>query len=198
MEEDRIKWDARYSGEEYLFSFAPSRFLARSLDLICALAPGRRALDIACGEGRNGIFLAQNGFEVTAVDISERGLARGRKRAEEVGVRVDFVRADLETYRLREVYDLIINFNFLLRPLIPLMVESLAPGGIVLMETILEAPSLQGEHHRRFLLQQGELERLFSGLAGTVLLLEEDLSGETPVARVIFCKQKNSRLRKTG
>jgi len=189
MEEDRIKWDARYGGQEYLFSFAPSRFLEQNLELIRALAPGRRALDIACGEGRNGIFLAQNGFQVSAVDISERGLARGRKRAAELGARVDFIRADLEIYRLREEYDLIIDFNFLHRPLIAAMVDALAPGGVILMETILDAPSLQGEHTRRFLLRQGELGRLFSRLAGRILLLEEDMSQEIPVARVLFVKQ---------
>jgi len=189
MEEDRIKWDARYTGTEYFFSCAPSRFLEQNLDLIRALA-GRRALDIACGEGRNGIFLAQNGFEVTAVDISERGLARGIKRAAQLGVRVNFVQADLENYRLQENYDLIINFNFLLRPLIPMLVDALAPCGVVLMETILEIPTLQGEHSKNFLLHQGELETLFSRLDGSILLVEEETSVENPVARVIFKKQE--------
>jgi len=189
MEADRIKWDARYGKEGYLFSFTPSRFLARSLERICTLTPGRRALDIACGEGRNGIFLAQNGFEVTAVDISELGLAKGISRAAELGVRVNFVQADLETYRLQDRYDLILNFNFLLRPLIPLMVRALRPGGVIVMETIMSAPSLQGMHTRSYLLDQGELETLFPGADGNILLFEEEQSGETPVARVIFQKQ---------
>ena len=188
MEADRIKWDARYGGANYLFSFTPSRFLARSLQQICALTPGRRALDIACGEGRNGIFLAQNGFEVTAVDISGLGLAKGISRAAELGVRVNFLQADLETYQLQESYDLIINFNFLLRPLIPQLVDALTPGGVILMETIIDAPSLQGGHTRNYLLNQGELDTIFSGFDGSILLSEEESSGETPVARVIFIK----------
>jgi tellurite methyltransferase len=189
MEADRIKWDQRYSGDEYKFSFTPSKFLARSIDQVCSLLAGRRALDIACGEGRNAIFLAQRGFEVSAIDISERGLERGRKRAAQVGVQVDFQQADLETYRLQEVYDLIIDFNFLLRPMIPAMIDCLAAGGVILMETILNDPSLAGEHAKEYLLQQGELERLFAGANGKILLLEEDLSNGTPVARVMF--QKN-------
>ena len=189
MESDRIKWDERYSGEGYLFSLTPSRFLARSLDQVRGLVAGRRALDIACGEGRNAIFLAQSGFQVDAVDISERGLERGRRRAEQLGVQVNFVLADLEQYRLEGAYDLIVDFNYLLRPLVSAMVQSLAPGGVVVMETILDAPTLQGHHTGDFLLQPGELERLFSGYQGKILLVEEDAATETPVARILFQKQ---------
>ena len=188
MEADRIKWDGRYGGDDYLFSLAPSKFLADSLELVCSLVAGKRALDIACGEGRNSIFLAQNGFRVDAVDISPRGVERGARRAAELGVMVDFIAADLEAYRLREVYDLIIDFNFLLRPLLPSMVGSLAPGGVIVMETLMDAPNLQGAHTREFLLQPGELTRLFSAFAGRIHFYEEDLSQEAPVARVLFCK----------
>ena len=189
MEEDRIKWDIRYGGAGYLFSFTPSRFLAQSLDFLTELLPdSRRTLDLACGEGRNGIFLAQNGFQVTAVDISQCGIDKGVIRAAELGVRMNFVQADLETFWPRETYDLIINFNFLLRPLIPVMVDSLAPGGVIVMETILNTPTLQGMHTKSFLLHPGELETLFSGLPGSILLAEEESTGETPVARIIFRK----------
>jgi len=186
MEEDRIKWDARYGGAGYLFSFAPSRFLEQCLERVCALTPGRRALDLACGEGRNAIFLAQKGFQVTAVDISPRGVEKGASRAAELGVDVDFVQADLQDYRLEESYDLIVDFNFLLRPLIPKMVAALRPGGVIVMETILDTPSLEEGHTRSFLLAQGELGRLFSREDGTIELLEEEPAGPTPVARVIF------------
>jgi tellurite methyltransferase len=190
MESDRIKWDERYSKEGYLFSLTPSRFLAQSLDRVCSLIAGRRAFDVACGEGRNAIFLAQEGFEVDAVDVSDRGLERGRKRAAELGVKVNFIQADLEEYRLEKSYDLIVNFNFLLRPLIPEMVQALAPGGVVVMETIMSAPNLQGHHTAQFLLQPGELGRLFAGYPGQILLTEEDPAAETPVARILFQKDR--------
>lgn len=188
MELDRIKWDERYAKEEHLFSLAPSRLLSSRLGQIVSLLPGQRALDIACGEGRNAIFLAQNGFQVDAVDISGVGLERGRTRAAELGLEVNFIQADLETYRLQDVYHLILNFNFLLRPLIPAMVAALAPGGVILMETILDAPGLEGMHHKNYLLQRGELSRIFGEFEGRVLLLEEDLGEENPVARVLFQK----------
>jgi tellurite methyltransferase len=188
MESDRMKWNERYSGERYYFSFAPSKFLADCFDQVLPLLPGRRALDIACGEGRNAIFLAQHGFEVDAVDIAERGLERGARRAAELGVQVNFVRADLEEYRLDGSYDLIVDFNFLLRPLLSAMIDSLAPGGVIVMETILDSPALQGEHKSAFLLQPGELERLFSRPDGSILLVQEEPELETPLARVIFRK----------
>ena len=188
MDADRIKWDERYAGEEYLFSPGPSRFLAESLELVSSLVPGRRALDLACGEGRNGIFLARNGFEVTAVDISPRGLERGRLQAARVGVAVDFIQADLDEWRPQGIYDLIVDFNFLMRSLIPFLVDALAPGGMVVMETILDAPGLEEGHTKDYLLQPGELGRLFGGFDGKILLLEEDDSLETPVARVLFQK----------
>lgn len=188
MEEDRIKWDQRYSGVERFFSLGPSRFLADSLTRILSLIPGRRALDLACGEGRNSIYLAQQGFEVSGVDISPVGLERGRSRAAELGVAVEFVEADLDRWRPQGSYDLILNFNFLMRELIPALIEALSPGGVVLMETILDAPGLQGEHRRDYLLQPGELEVIFAGFDGRVLLLEEDRALENPVARVLFQK----------
>ena len=188
MESDRIKWNERYSGRGVFFSLAPSRFLAQSLELVFGLVQGRRALDLACGEGRNAIFMAQNGFDVDAVDIAERGVERGGDRSRGLGLDVNFLQADLESYRLKPGYDLIVDFNFLLRPLIPSMVESLTPGGVIVMETVMAAPGLPGEHNPEFLLQPGELERLFSGLAGSILTVEEEPSRETPVARLLFRK----------
>ncbi|MCM0082757.1 class I SAM-dependent methyltransferase [Geomonas sp. Red32] len=189
MENDREKWNRRYLEEGYYFSLTPSPFLAESLDGVLPLLPGRRALDLACGEGRNAIYLARRGFQVVAVDIAEKGLEKGEARAEEAGVKVDFRRADLEEYRLAGSFDLIVDFNFLLRPLIPDMVEALNPGGVIVMETILDTPSLQGMHNRSFLLLPGELKALFAQQGGEILAIEEEPLQETPVARVIFRKR---------
>jgi len=186
LDADRIKWDQRYSGDEWMFSLTPSRYLARNIERICTLVGGRRALDVACGEGRNAIFLAQRGFEVTAVDISGKGLERARSRAAEVGVEVAFLQADLEEYRIAGSYDLILNFNFLLRPMIPELIRAAAPGGVILMETILDGPALTGEHSRHFLLQPGELQRLFDVPEGEILEWGEDCLNGTPVAGVLF------------
>ncbi|QXE90727.1 class I SAM-dependent methyltransferase [Geomonas subterranea] len=190
MESDRIKWDQRYSGPEHFFSQSPSRLLADTLERIMSLVPGRRSLDLACGEGRNSIYLAQHGFIATGVDISPRGLERARRRAAEVGVAVEFIEADLDCWRPQGEYHLILNFNFLMRELIPSLMEALVPGGVLLMETILDAPGMPGEHRKDFLLQPGELGRIFAGYGGRILLLEEELDApEMPVARIMFQKQ---------
>jgi len=188
METDRIKWNSKYKVSEYIFPLTPSKFLEDNLDLVLRLAPGSRALDLACGEGRNAIFLAKHGFDVTAIDIAEEGLVKGRGRCWREKVRVDFVCADLEQYRITETYDLILNFNFLLRNLVPQAVAALSPGGVLVMETILDSPELEGVHNKSFLLQPGELRRLFAWFPGKILKSEESPVAAPPVAKLIFQK----------
>src|SRR5690242_20476040 len=79
MKDDRIKWNGRYNEEEFVLGAQPSRFLAENLAFIASLCRGRKALDIACGEGRNSVFLALHGFAVTGLDISEKGLEKARQ-----------------------------------------------------------------------------------------------------------------------
>ncbi len=189
MEADRIKWNQRYSGEEYLMGLLPSRFLTERIEQIKTLCPGSRALDIACGEGRNSIFLAHNGFQVTAVDISDEGLKKGRRRMRDEGVSVNFSAVDLEGYDIVRQYDLIINLNFLLRELIPKEVTALNQDGLILLETILDSPKLPGIHTRRYLLQPGELRRLFNREPGTILEYDEFPDNATPTARILFQKR---------
>ena len=186
MESDRIKWDDRYAGAELAMGEEPSPFLAERIDQILSVCPGQEAFDIACGEGRNSIFLARHGFRVTGVDISPVGLAKGRERAAAGSLAIDFLQADLETYRFTATYDLIVNINFLLRELIPLAVAALNPRGLFLFESILDTPTLQGYHTRHFLLQPGELPTLFSSQHGKIIHYEELPGADVPVARLIF------------
>ena len=190
MEADRVKWNERYADDEYQMGLAPSRYLAERVELLSSLSPGRKALDIACGEGRNSIFLAHHGFQVTAVDISNRGVEKGQRRMEKEGVTVDFRTDDLEGYEISEQYDLIVNINFLLRDLIPKGVAALNQGGIFLFETILDSPTLPGSHTRSYLLQPGELRQLFTREAGIILEYAEFPDAETPTARILFKKQQ--------
>lgn len=188
MEADRIKWNQRFGSEDTYLGECPSPFLSREIERIRRLAPGKRALDIACGEGRNSIFLAQQGFLVTALDISDVGLGKAAQRAAEVGVAVDFQQVDLDEYRFTEQFDLIINFNFLSRGLIPEAVQALSPGGLLIIDTIMESPELLASHNPSYLLRRGELQRICGGLEGEVLFSEEVLEGEIPTARVLLRK----------
>ncbi len=188
MESDRIKWNKRYESEDSYLGERPSLFLVNEIERIKRLAPGNKALDIACGEGRNSVFLAQNGFNVTGLDISDIGLSKAVARAEAGGVVVNFRRVDLEQFEIVERYDLILNFNFLLRDLIPSEVRALKPGGLLLFDTILESPQLLSSHNPAYLLRKGELEQLFGSYAGKILFSEENHSGDMPTARLLFQK----------
>jgi SAM-dependent methyltransferase len=88
-------WDQRYSGPDLVWGAGPNRFATGE---VTALAAGR-AVDLGTGEGRNAIWLAERGWQVTAVDFSAAGLARAGRLAAERGVSVDWVQADLLDYQ---------------------------------------------------------------------------------------------------
>jgi SAM-dependent methyltransferase len=91
-------WDERYSGEGHAYGTKPNEFLEDNVNSI----PKGRVLSLAEGEGRNAVFLAKQGYSVTAVDASRVGLNKARKLAEESGVVVEFIHADLADYDLGE------------------------------------------------------------------------------------------------
>jgi SAM-dependent methyltransferase len=92
---DRNDWDARYSASELVWGAEPNRFLAEAL---ADSVPCGRALDLACGEGRNAIWLAGRGWEVSAVDFSEVAIERARRLAAERGVEVDWAQGDVTCF----------------------------------------------------------------------------------------------------
>jgi SAM-dependent methyltransferase len=91
-------WDERYSAEGYAYGTTPNQFLEENVNCI----PKGKILSLAEGEGRNAIFLAKQGYSVTAVDASLVGLNKARKLAKENEVVVEFVHADLAAYDLGE------------------------------------------------------------------------------------------------
>lgn len=91
-------WDERYDIEEYAYGTKPNKFLEEMVSYI----PKGQVLSLAEGEGRNAVFLAKQGYSVTAVDASLVGLNKARKLAEENGVAVEFIHADLADYDLGE------------------------------------------------------------------------------------------------
>ncbi len=100
----RESWNERYAASDLVWSAEPNRLFAREVQ---GLAVGR-ALDLACGEGRNAIWLAEHGWEVTAVDYAEVALEKAARIAAARGVDVHFVHADLLDYvPERESFDLV-------------------------------------------------------------------------------------------
>ncbi len=162
MKTNQKRWDERFGGKEFAFGKEASPFLKRHI----ALLPRGKALDIATGEGRNAVFLALHGFDVDAVDISKMGLRKVQKLAKEMGVKIHTLRADLDTYKIKEgQYDLITNFYFLKRSLIPKIKKGLKRGGKVIFETYtLEHRGLAagGPKQSKYFLKPNELLRFFN------------------------------------
>jgi tellurite methyltransferase len=103
-------YDQRYAGQEYYWGKKPSAMCDRVMELV-RLRPGFRPklLDLGCGEGRNAVYFAKHGFEVVGLDASLPGLEKTRRYAEEMGVRVKVIHADVVNYSLEETYDVIFS-----------------------------------------------------------------------------------------
>ncbi|MFC4171599.1 class I SAM-dependent methyltransferase [Microvirga sp. GCM10011540] len=135
---EQERWNARYADDSYLFGTSPNAFLASQRHL---LASGQRALAVADGEGRNGVWLAEQRLHVTAVDFSPAALAKARRLAESRGVEVSFVQADLATWEWKESsFDVVaaIFIQFADPPLREAIFQgirrTLAPGGLLLLQ----------------------------------------------------------------
>ena len=128
-------WDERYASSGLVWSAEPNALAA---SLLRDLAPGR-ALDVAAGEGRMALWLADLGWQVTALDFSAVGLAKGRSRAEELGLQVDWRLADATTEALGVAsYDLVMVLYLHLpapelRDLLDRCANALGPGGHLLV-----------------------------------------------------------------
>jgi len=161
MKADQKRWNDRFGRKEFAFGKEPNPFLKKHVRLL----PKGKALDMASGEGRNAVFLAQHGFEVDAVDISEKGLKKARKLAREKRVKINTFLVDLDQHPIgKERYDLIANFYFLRRRLIPRIKKGLKKGGKVIFETyLLEHRKLGtgGPKQAKYFLKPNELLGLF-------------------------------------
>ncbi len=161
MKSNQKRWNDRFGKKEFALGKEPNPFLKKHIRLLLK----GKALDIASGEGRNAVYLAQHGFEVDAVDISEKGLKKAQKLAREQGVKINTFLVDLGQYEIeKERYDLIANFYFLKRRLIPRIKKGLKKGGRVIFETyLLEHRTLGtgGPKQAKYFLKPNELLRLF-------------------------------------
>jgi SAM-dependent methyltransferase len=146
-EADRLRWDARYAGPGLLMGEALKPLIH---ELEPVLPRTGRALDIACGEGQLALWLAERGLEVTAVDISPVGLEKLRSRAAELGLaaRIHVVEADLDEGLPLPPgeLDLVTCVDFYAPPVLRAARERLAPGGLMLVQVLLEVPAGREAH----------------------------------------------------
>ena len=134
----RETWDARFAGDDYLFGTAPNVFLAAQRP---RLAAGQRALSVADGEGRNSVWLAQQGLAVTAFDIAPRGVAKARALAARAGVEVDYHVAGVEDWpwtpaAFDVVAAIFVQFATpaVREKMFAGMLQTLKPGGLLLLQ----------------------------------------------------------------
>ncbi len=156
---DKKRWDAKYENEVYLFGKNPVPFLKENLNLL----PKGKALDIAMGEGRNGVFLAAHGFDVTGLDISEVGLQKAHRLAKENGVSIKTQVVDLEKASLeKNSYDVILMMYYMQRDLFDQIKEALKPGGMVVVETYnVDYLKYNSGFRRQWALETNELLKVF-------------------------------------
>ncbi len=161
-QQDQEKWDRKYqdAGDS---APVPSEVIQSLADL---LPSNGQALDVAGGSGRHAIWLAQRGLDVTLVDISPVGLARASQYAEQVGVTIQAIPRDVERDSLPPGrWDLILSVCFLYRPLFEAFQGALAPGGMLVVLQPTESNLQRHEKPpRRFLLKDGELPELVTGM----------------------------------
>jgi SAM-dependent methyltransferase len=132
---DKTDWDTRYATADLLWGSGANQFLVEGAR---GLQPGR-ALDLACGEGRNSIWLAAKGWDVVGVDFSQVAIDRARRLASDQGVRVSFVESDLFDYSPPAAgFDLIVSAYLQLpQPELDWVLRTcaaaLAPGGTLIV-----------------------------------------------------------------
>lgn len=193
----RSRWDERYAEGDWVEAGEPAA-IVRDAHPFLEQMRGGRALDVACGAGRNAHFLARQGLRVMGVDLSVAGLRRMQGRAREEELPVLPILADAGRFHVRPgAFDLVVNTFFLLRASFPLLRSALRPGGLLLFETfsVLELDELGGDIRREFTLERGELLEAFPDFQ--VLLHEEGVfereEGERGLARLIARKADGTR-----
>lgn len=164
----REDWDQRYRSTELVWSAGPNVFVvAETSDL----APGR-ALDVACGEGRNAVWLARRGWDVVAADYSPAALRKARHIAADAGVDVTFVEADATSWDPAGRFDLVLLCYLqlprdLMARALQRVVPAVAPGGTLLVighdRRNLEE-GVGGPSRPEVLLDHGEVAEAATGL----------------------------------
>ena len=152
--EDKIKWDKKYTENPKLLE---DRDPSKKLDSIIKLTQGKKALEVACGSGRNSIFLAKNGFNIDACDISKIALhTLNNKGYNTINTKL----IDMDNFiPQNNQYDLIVKTNFLDRKLIPNLLNGLKKEGLLFIETYMDDPSnTKPNSNPEFLLQKEELK----------------------------------------
>jgi len=171
-EADRKKWNARYEEGAYVTRQHPSELLVDRLPGLILPESGGRSIDVACGSGRNSLYLARKGWHVDAVDISETALEQLDAKARAAGLSIAGINRDLEQdldvatdFLVADSYDLAIMFRYAHSALVEPLSGALKPGGYLIVESHLVTDAdVVGPRGTRHRLTPGELRAAASGL----------------------------------
>ncbi|WP_299267306.1 methyltransferase domain-containing protein [uncultured Psychrosphaera sp.] len=164
-------WDQRYNNEEFAYGTEPNDFLKSEF---AQIPKGGKVLCLAEGEGRNAVFLAKQGYDVTAVDQSPVGLVKATKFAAQNGVKISTIVADLNDYDLGEnCWDGIVSIaahvpSFLRKQIHTQTVKSLSDNGVFILEAYtekqLEMDGIGGPPNKELLMSLAELKEELTDL----------------------------------
>jgi len=154
-------------------------------------------LDLACGTGRNSIYLAQKGLRVTCCDISPENLEEVKKRAESHQVEIELWQVDLEREGMNPLpgdsYGAILVFRYLHRPLMECIKKALRNGGVLIYETFTREQRQFGKpHNPNFLLDPGELRHTFADWE-VIHYFEGTKENPTRAVAQIVCRKSTNR-----
>jgi 2-polyprenyl-3-methyl-5-hydroxy-6-metoxy-1,4-benzoquinol methylase len=127
----RLSNNRIYSSERHLFKTTPNSFMVQ---VVTGRVPGT-ALDIAMGQGRNALWLAEQGWQVTGFDISDVALAEAQTQARQRNLKIETIQSKYEQFDYgKNKWDLIVLAYFFPRELVPKLFDSLRPGGLIVLE----------------------------------------------------------------
>ncbi len=188
--DQRERWNEKYRTSPGSW-IEPDEFLAWAFRTFIqpAFPNGGQALDFAGGAGRHALWLAQQGWDVTLIDISETGVELARQKAGPLAPHIHCVVDDLTQFRAAQTqFDVVMAFYYLDRGIFSEMVRALRPGGLLLYKTytVEQLKRANGPKDPSRLLEAGELLRLVTGLR---VLWERETVGEKATAEVVARKE---------
>ena len=144
----RTNYENWYAGDGYYWGLEPAAFLDELIAL-CPPSPGKRVLDIGCGEGKDAVYMAENSYAVTAFDLTENGVRKTLALAKARSVRIDAYVDDINTFDPPETFDIVYStgtvqylFEENKRAFFDKIDRITRPGGVAYFNVFVEKPFL--------------------------------------------------------
>jgi len=185
------------------------------IESLADLDPGMKILDLCCGVGRHSIELAKRGYEVTGVDITEHYLEKGKKKAEEEELDIEFVKEDMREFKREEGFDVVLNlftsFGFFEdeeenRKVLENVYESLRPNGKFIIDVMGKEILARifkekdwSERDNRFMLEERSVEKDWSWMKTRRILITEEGKKEYNISHWVYsAKELKDMLKEAG